>query len=264
MSVIYAKKFPHLVDENRIELAINYLIHEMEKIFCYSKMQLKSEFLLNLRKNLQSSLSEMIPNKESDNYKIRDFWNLFTSFSSCWKLKNLTNIVTNPNFIWRCQEINIKQLIPESDVADWTKEVKKKNYNLFSFNLAIDYLRSKKEILSIALINSDKIAKKRTKENNSDPLIGHYLDNNKLIKICDGNRRLTHQIEKIANNSVLDDCVFKMNVWVGEKINYNHCDIWINTGCLIEVKSIHKKQLNHSNGILDICDILKQKIRISI
>jgi hypothetical protein len=84
-------------------MALDYLAHEFGKVFPAIS-----------REQLNKPLRDRVPDKDSNDMRIRDFWNLFCAMSSTWRLKDPYYEATARNTCWRKDRISIEYLIPQT------------------------------------------------------------------------------------------------------------------------------------------------------
>ena len=126
----YKETHRHLIEHERIELACDYLVHEFRKIFRDTA-----------RDKAYYAVKKQAPTEtNSDDVTIRDFWNLFCSMSSGWRLKDLFPYATAENVMWEKSETNIELLVPEAPQG-WMAKI-----TPYNFKEAVDYLRDKDKL----------------------------------------------------------------------------------------------------------------------
>ncbi len=213
----------HLVDEKRIELAIDFLKHELKKI------------LLGCTKEIQKYLNNIRPDESSNDEVVRDFWNFFSAISGGYLLKLLIKDVTAENYQWEHHLIPLNRLRPETRLG-WMREVKE-TFGEFSLNLSLNYFQANPDSLNKAIEKSNRCRKKYHENDAEDPLIGIIGKNSNII-IKDGNRRLMEKIEEVASEN-RNNSNGKMKVWVAKAIGGREPqNYWIPTSTLMEINEL--------------------------
>lgn len=206
-----------LVQTQRTELACEYMIHEFRKLFSEASTQTLSE-----------SIRHLVPQPESDNIAVRDFWNLFCAISSMWKLKDLHTVVTDENVTWTKEQIPLNSLRPETPQGWMT------SFAPYGFDAAVLYLEQKSN-LEQALKDPEEYANRHPKGMEDDAIIA--IENQASYVICDGNGRVAHAVLSWAVAGKLRPYP-TMSVWVGRRRGQAR-NYWIPTAHLFFLKNIH-------------------------
>jgi hypothetical protein len=206
----------HLVESERIELACDYLVHEFRKIFHNISHKEAHEVVLG-----------RAPTKNSPDVIVRDFWNLFCSMSSTWRLKDLCHIVTAKNYLWKKCEIPLARLVPESPQG-WMKEIRPP----YDFGRALIYLRDKNN-LENARKKSENFKAEHAEGDENDPIIARSESGNYIV--TDGNRRLKLEIEGWVTRGETPDPT--MTTWVGDGKGLPE-NYWMPTGSIFFLRGL--------------------------
>jgi hypothetical protein len=210
-------KETHLVEENRINLACDYLVHEFRKIF------------RNLGySDAYSAIKSLVPTADSDDVAIRDFWNLFCAISSGWRLKDLFNIITNQSIQWKKEKKSVRLFVPQ-DPQGWMKNV---GHSTSFFTEATSYLKSDSNTLKGALEQSEKERGDRADGDENDPIIA--LEMNDTFEVRDGSSRLKVKIEKWLSEQ-RNSSPPEIEAWIGHSTN-GESNTWIPTGSIVFVR----------------------------
>ncbi len=189
----------HLIEKERVELATDYLVHEFCKLFPSLD-----------RDSIRDSITGLAPNRDSDEGQIKDFWNLFSAICYCWKLKDLTSIVTDANVKWEKKSMSIEMLCCETRLG-WAQ-----SFPPFPVKDSIEYLKQNSSILHEAIEKSNQIGGSRDDSDLDDPLIGVFGDNDNIL-VNDGNRRVLTRIEQLACEESPNLKNALMQIWVGRR-----------------------------------------------
>ena len=152
MESLQKYKQTHLMENARIRLAHDYLVHEFRKIFCNI-----------IYREAYNAIKRLAPNGKRCDVTIRDSWNLFCSMSAGWELKELHNIVTAENIVWKKQEICVQFLYPGSPQG-WMKEM-----NPYAFLKAVKYLQNIEEKLLEGIKDTEEKRGNRAEGDEDDP-----------------------------------------------------------------------------------------------
>ncbi|HMF34291.1 MAG TPA: hypothetical protein VKK79_22890 [Candidatus Lokiarchaeia archaeon] len=188
-----------MIENERVELAIDYLVHEFCKLFPYLG-----------RECIREKIESQAPNSESEDKIIEDFWNLFEAICHCWKQKNLTSIVTDANMKWKKIRAPIIKLRCETPQG-WAE-----NFPPFPVVGAIEYLKDNQQILTEAIQTTKQICLDRDDHDLEDPLIGVFIENNDIL-VNDGNRRVITKIVQLAQEEN-PDLEERLSIWVGQRL----------------------------------------------
>jgi hypothetical protein len=202
----------HLVETGRINLAMDYFVHEFAKILPLCSHQ-----------EIRDSLKAFAPTPETGETSVRDFWNLFCALSSGWCLKDIYVQVTAENVRWELTRISLDQLVPSEADMGWMAYVRP-----YSLPKALEYLRA--GYLDEAEQQTSINRAGRHIEDGNDPLIGLRMIDGRVL-VQDGNGRLKAQVEVVAKRQDDDGLQSEMAVWVGSGSGdpYNY---WIPTNCM--------------------------------
>jgi len=206
----------HLVEKARIELACDYLVHESRKIF--PDITCESAY---------SRIACLAPDRNSENVKVRNFWNLFCAMSITWRIKDLCPVATAQNFTWVREQVSIVHLVPQTRLG-WVKKIDR-----YDFSNAIAFLRQNDE-LKKALEESENARRNNPKGDEKDPII--VIREGPLCMVVDGNSRLKWQVERwLADGG--QSPLPTLKAWVGQS-NGNPWNYWIPTSSIIFLNSI--------------------------
>lgn len=221
-------KETHLVEENRTNLACDYLVHELRKIFRGLSYE-----------DANGAVKRLAPTSDSDDVAIRDFWNLFCAISSGWRLKDLYNIVTNQSIKWENEKRSLKLFVPQ-DSQGWMKNVdRSKNF----FDEATSYLKSDPNTLNQALKQSTEERGNRADGDESDPIIAIKM--NDTFEVRDGSSRWKVRIEKWLNEQK-DSSPPEIKAWIGYPTKAQS-NFWIPTSFIFFVRDhfFNKYKINN-------------------
>jgi hypothetical protein len=205
----------HLVQVERTDLACEYMIHEFRKLFKGASTQTVSE-----------GIRRLVPRSDSDNVVVRDFWNLFCTTSSGWKLKDLHAVVTDENVNWVREQIPLSSLRPQTPQG-WMTHI-----TPYTFDAAVLYLQEKSN-LEQAVNDPDEYANGHPEGMQNDAIIA--ISDQSSYEVCDGNGRLAHALlEWVVEGKSHPHPT--MTVWVGRKKGQpSNC--WIPTASLFFLKN---------------------------
>lgn len=189
-------KETHLSDENRINLACDYLVYEFRKIF--SGLSYEDAY---------GAIRRLAPTCDSDDVAIRDFWNLFCAVSSTWRLKDLFNVVTNQSIQWKKESKSVKVFVPQ-DPQGWMTSVDRSKS---IFSEATSYLKADSNTLKEALEQSEKERGDRADGDENDPIIAMEMNN--TFEVRDGSSRLKVKMEKWLNKQ--NGSPPEIEAWIG-------------------------------------------------
>lgn len=220
----------HLSEKIREEVALNYLKHELRKIF----PSIDEKEILNL-----------MSSKELCNP--RDFWNGLHGISMGFKLKNILYLVTAENVVWSKQQLKCQDVIfgVELDSTRKIKPGKIKGQEFADYYCKDDEIRDK-ELNNVFKIRGDN------KERESDPIV--VIENNEVMSVHDGNGRLARHI--LENKKVIWAFVGRMK----GKVPTNY---WLPTSFLIEYLFYIYKSIDSENEELFIKQIAVLKDMLS-
>jgi len=219
-------KQTHLIESARINLACDYLVHEFRKILRACR------HLSITHQEAYNAIKRFAPNKKSKDKTIRDFWNLFCSLSAGWRLKELHNIVTAENIVWKKQEISVQYLDPGTPQG-WMKEI-----NPYDFREAVAYLQSNNKKLQEGIKNTQEYRGNRAEGDENDPII--VIKKNDIFKVEDGNSRLKQKIENWANEGKVTSPPM-VTAWVGVPKGKPK-NFWIPTSSLMFLGDVYPKK----------------------
>jgi len=207
----------HLVENARVQLASDYMLHEFRKIFHDLTYEETSK-----------AITPLAPNDKSEDVVIRDFWNLFCALSSTWRIKDLYVYVTAENVTWKKEEVSVTLLAPCSPQG-WLKKI-----DPYRFDKAVAYLRDSRSNLSEALKEAERERGGHADGDQNDPII--VISDGAGYSVLDGNGRFNGRIVKwISEGGGSDPPV--MTTWVGYSRG-NPRDFWVPTSSLCFMESL--------------------------
>lgn len=191
----------HLSEKIREEAAVDYLKHELRKIFPSIK---------------SSEVLELMGNKQLCNP--RDFWNGIHGVSMGFKLKNTIYLVTAENIKWERRKMSPSELTFGVELEQ-TKKVKEGKITGREF---MDFYKNNPQERTEQL---NKIIKMRgnDEERESDPILAVEKEN--IISVHDGNGRLARHILEGKN---------EIEVFVGKMEGKYPTNYWLPTSFLLE------------------------------
>ncbi len=178
------KDYPkHIYEPIRYEVAENYLIHELRKLFEVTGSKYPEELERDIR-NLKVSKELANP---------RDFWNGFHGISMGFKLKiGMLYAITAENVSWEKRKVGFEEISFGVELPQ-TLEVAKGKLRaqlVKNFYLDVKNLSLRKKYLEISGNYYDN------SERGKDPIIAfeRQVGNEKVLMVNDGNGRLGREI----------------------------------------------------------------------
>jgi len=211
------KKYKHLQEPIRINIAIGYIQHEMRKILpgirtksIWNKID---EEIKQLEKNLT-----MAP--------IRDFWNFVDAICFGLKLKNLVPRLTSQNIKWTKEKIEIEKLYMGS--KNDFKCLEQLSISMPKGKEVKEFLFDKRNAVILKLARKDSLhnSKKTFSRDDYPIIVGEK--NNKTV-VFDGNRRFIKYI--LEEKSKIT--AYKANT-IKQPLFYNY---WVPTSRMLNLIS---------------------------
>jgi len=222
----------HLSEKIREEVAINYLEHELRKIF--PSIDKKEIFGLMNSKELCNP---------------RDFWNGLHGISMGFKLKNILYLATAENIVWSKKQLKCWEISFGVELES-TRKIRAGKITGQEF---ADFYCQNNEIREDELKKVIKI-RGNSLERENDPIV--VLENKEMISVHDGNGRLARYI--LENKKEIWAFVGKMK----GKVPTNY---WLPTSFLTEFLFYVYKSIDNNNEVLYLkhIDVLKDMLSCS-
>ncbi|PJA46343.1 hypothetical protein CO172_03890 [Candidatus Uhrbacteria bacterium CG_4_9_14_3_um_filter_36_7] len=232
----------HLYDPFRRSTAVEYIQHEMRKLFPGIK-----------DRNLWEMIDRDIRGWYSENptlMPVRDFWNGLHAISHGFRLKNIVSFLTSKNIAWHEEEVRVQALsfgsyfeefeplgIMPTVVAvhDWFFDPKNKE--------ALEIARTKSKEQSVLTVNRD-----------DDRIF--VVHKGEHLRVIDGNRR-------VLNTVLFGQKTIIANIGepIAEPMIY---DAWVPTSTLVDLVSFHRYFFENNHQITErIAKVVAQLIETS-